>query len=358
MDCFCAFGDRLARWVLFAFADQIGATTIVKTQTEISILDLPSVSGTTKLDTKPIKRIQPNSNARLKPNNRIKAKRLESAPQKPATISATGAAKLAQKTSKTPVAAVANNANSLHAVSRSKSISPPTPSRPKISTRVKDRHEASKTVSTRRIDKTKNKLNPTQSITKMKSIQTAKLVQPGEIKHEEITDIKLEISKSALSGKTLKKISPADVKNPIKTKSFKTVIRAKTSKKTQKIVTTRVQKTAKPRFSNQIAFSSKSIKPFTKKPNTPRRISRIKTTKSSSKVSRQPAFKPSKKVAILAKPRQITPQTQPKPTNKQADGFAKVVNFLRFYTPENSCFLALPTISDQEKWYCPGFPMK
>jgi len=103
--------------LLIAFADQIGATSITKIQTEISILDLPSVSGTTKLDAKPLDRIQPKSDSRLKPVDEKEAKRLENSSEKFTAKSADNNAELIEKVRKRHVAESIKEANSVQPIS-------------------------------------------------------------------------------------------------------------------------------------------------------------------------------------------------------------------------------------------------
>lgn len=62
--------------LLVTFADKIGATANDTIRTEISILDLPSVSGTTRIEANPLSKIRPSKRESIKPTTKVDAKRI------------------------------------------------------------------------------------------------------------------------------------------------------------------------------------------------------------------------------------------------------------------------------------------
>ncbi len=402
--------------LLFAFADQIGATSIAKTQTEISILDLPSVSGTSKLDAKPLVKVQPKSDLRLRPVKKEKTNRLENSSEKLAAKSADNNAKLIEKVSKRIVANTIKDASSVQPVSSPKLAKTASVKNSEISEPVENMHETSEAITSERIseiispisiaakpqltntdtrpvavkvlnrqdNKAKN-LKPTRIAqpTKItKTIKTAELtspknkeqVQPSAAKNKIVTSkttptiassqrhdsskVKTFIP-SAKSVQSIKTI-PASISKLSKPKSIAAVTRVKTPKSNSAISTPKKLKTANAKPSNPVEISKNTVKQLIQKQNTTKlvshiRIGRIKAVKSNANSNQTSSNSPSIKVAILARPRQIVPKALSKPTNDQIDGFAKIVNFLKFYQSENTCFLALPSISSQEKMILSGF---
>ena len=440
--------------LLFAFADQIGATSITKIQTEISILDLPSVSGTTKLDAKPANRIQPKTSAGLIPINKRSAKRLENPSQKSTTIDAVKSAKSVRKVSERPVADAIKKVSSVQPISSPILANNNVANIANLTMPIENKHETSETKTSKRVSETNspipiatkpsatktetrpvavkilnsqkseaNNLKPTQSAqpTKItKNIKIAKLTPPSLVKrthpttaklrvkaskttttiasrqkHEfpkikkfipaaksaksvkstkhtqvaklaatskskqaQSTTKKLKINKSTIQAKQVRKTNPASISKQKKPNLITAVARAKSSNTEIVISTSKNLKAARTKPTNSAKILTKTAKQFTPNLDSTKlvsriRLGRIKTVKSNSnQVSPNNA---SIKVSILARPRQGIPKTQLKPTIDQVDGFAKVVNFLKFYNSENSCFLALPSISNQEKMVLSGF---
>ena len=435
--------------LLFAFADQIGATSITRTQTEISILDLPSVSGTTRLDAKPLDRIQPKSDSRIQPVEKKETKRLENSAERLTAKSADNNAKLIEKISKRNVADTIKEASSVQPISSpkvtnnhitntanstapienkhetsetiaserlSETSSPATkvsksqeydvalltsPSMVRSSltntektSPIESEHETSKTIASSKIAKTKSpttiisesqeynialQTSPTkardnqekkilnlepsqsaQSITKIKNVQITNLESASNAKRVRKTSVKLEVKKSTPPITQVKKTAPVSISKQKRSKSLAATANIKSSMTKIAITTSQKLKVTKAKPFNPVEISKNTVKQFTPKLNSTKlvshiRIGRIKTVKSSANSNQASSNSTSIKVAILARPRQIVPKALLKPTNDQVDGFAKVVNFLKFYNSENSCFLALPSISSKEKMILSGF---
>lgn len=437
--------------LLLAFADQIGATSVTKTQTEISILDLPSVSGTTKLDAKSVDRIQPKSESRLKPAEKAEENRLKNSSERKTAKTADNNAKLIEKVEEKSLAETIKDASSVLPVSSSKLANTVAKENTEITGPIENLHEISETIPRDRISETnspitiaktpqptktdpqpvsakvlsrqKSKANNLKSThiaqptKKTKDIKTAKLTSFDKIKlaqpsaagtkiissrttpkiasqqtnnsskiatftpaakpvksNSQATKLvstrktkrakkatsKLRVNSSiapAIQTRKTTRVSTSYLKKP---NSITTVARVKTSRSQHTISSSQSMKAAKPKPSNPVAISTKTAKQITPKSSSTKlvshlRIGRIKTAKANTNNSQAVKNNTSIKVARLARPIQIAPKTLSEPTNRQVDGFAKIVNFVKFYNSENPCFLALPVISNADKMVLTGF---
>ena len=351
--------------LLIAFADQITAATNAKIQTEISILDLPSVSGTTRLDVKRVERILPKATTGLKPIEETEAMRLKNSPR----ISTT------PNVMQRPVASAVKDSSPVHPVTSTKAVNNHAPDADIITARVESEHEASQSITSKRIA-ISNSSTSIAPIPQPKNTKAARVTPTNNAKRAQPTAVKIKISKTIPPNKKIEKINTKNslaIKIPISSKttisakvsketpakarvSKESTIRARVSKEVSTISSRQNLKTIKIKSFNPTAISANPVKPNIKKPSVVKRINRITTGKLNIKKSNQLAPKnTSVKVAMLARPRRIAAKSKPQPTNNQVDGFGKVVNFLKFYNSENPCFLAIPTTTNQRKIELSGF---
>ncbi len=380
--------------LLFAFADQIGATSNSKIQTEISILDLPSVSGTAKFDAKPLNRIQPKSDSRLGPVEKKNTNRLENSSENLIAKSADNNAELIKKVNKRTVADAIKEASSIQPISSPKLANNLVSNIANSTAPIENKHQTTVSITSARISKTNSpakivtesqeyniamltspskahfnqkkttvNLEPTQSAQTIKRINSdniAKLAPARKAKRAQTASIKLKVSKSIPPAKQARKITPASISKSNRPELIEALAHEESSKTEFVISTSKKLRAVKAKPSIPVENSKKTVKQMLPKLRSSKlvshiRIGRIKTVNSNANRNQTSSISSSIKVAILARPRQIVTKALSKPADNQVDNFAKVVNFLKFYNSDNPCFLALPSISSQENLVLSGF---
>ncbi len=402
---------------LYAYANRIDETQMSVSKAEISLLDLPSISGTTTIDPKPMQRISPKVAASFQPAINNRAQRLSnSTKQTRKAIPNTGrdraeianivnesqAAKSVQpdrfvqsKDVLPSITQAVSNASKKIAAVMNVSNQPRTVINEQAAKIIADniviptKQPNSELLEPKSVEEFVTQTNTALPVKIAKNQRVAKLSRQNPLKQQDAKSVKL--LKNVRNSSVIKEMTSRTQVPPRPSVEI-----AKTGKKTSKvyqrsnsIITNQPVKPLSVSRKSRFKIVNKAIaKPIDRRASTPSkrrvpvairprrdnslkkaaRVARVMVEKSLVKIGSIKPIRPveynakssrismsGNQVAMIARPNQIKRGLRPAPTKRQVNDFAKVVQFLKFHQSENRCFLAMPYVSKLERMQIIGF---
>ena len=402
---------------LYAYANQIDETQRSVSKTKISLLDLPSISGTTTIDAKPMPRVSPKVAASFQPAIKNQAQRLSNSSKQIRNAipnTSTIRAEIANKVNEPQTAKTVKPDSFAQAKDLRPSRQQAVSNASKIISTVQNASKQPRTV----INEQTARIIDNNIVIQSKKLNS-ELLEPknvGKIVRQTNTALPAKITKSQRVAKFLRQdpgkqqdtksvkldkivrrsLSDGKIASPTQAPSKPLVEIAKTGKNVSK-----VQQAPKLLTSNQpvkpLIVSRKSSfetenkaisKPVDRRASAPikrnvptaikprrdssfkkvARVSRVLVEKPPVKIGSIKPVRPieqkakssrismsGNQVAMIARPNQIKQELRPAPTKRQINDFAKVVQFMKFHQSENICFLAMPYVSKLERMQINGF---